>query len=95
MKTLQIPFSEQLNSATIADAALILEKSGRRLVIESVNWPKQFPYKPITHCVVARSSHSLFLRFYVWGNMLKAVYYSASPGSLQKNSTQLSSCTGD
>jgi hypothetical protein len=37
MKTLQIPYAEQLNNATIADAALGLEESGRKLVIESVN----------------------------------------------------------
>lgn len=76
MKTIQIPYSEKLENATMADAALFLEDSGGRLKIESVNWPQQFPYKPITYCALARSSHSLFLRFYVWGNMLKASYYT-------------------
>ena len=76
MKTIQIPYSEKLENARLDEAAGFLEESGRRVKIESVNWPQQFPYKPITYCAVARSSHSLFLRFYVWGNMLKAVYYT-------------------
>lgn len=76
MKTIQIPYSEKLENVRLDEAAGFLEESGRRVKIESVNWPQQFPYKPITYCAVARSSHSLFLRFYVWGNMLKAVYYT-------------------
>ena len=39
MKTIQIPYSEQLENVTIDDAAGILGESGRRVKIESVNWP--------------------------------------------------------
>ena len=76
MKTIQIPFLEDLDNATTEEASTILEAAGRRVKLESVNWPEQYPYKPITYCNLARSSQSLFLRFYVWGNVLKAVYYT-------------------
>ncbi|MBN2765286.1 MAG: hypothetical protein JXR27_02860 [Paludibacteraceae bacterium] len=76
MKIIQIPYSDALNTAGVDNAVQILEENGRRLKIDSLNWPEVFPYKPITYCNIAYSSQSLFLRFFVWGNMLKAVYYT-------------------
>jgi len=43
-------------------------------MIEKLNWAKQFPYKPLTEFSILRNDDSLFIRFFVRGNMLKAVY---------------------
>ena len=43
-------------------------------MVEKVNWPEQYPYKPLTQFNLLRSDNSLFIRFYVRGNLLKATY---------------------
>ena len=74
MKKLEIPLLDSLNDIRIDSAGDILEESGFRSVIEILNWPEQFSYKPITYFFIARSSDAVFLKFSVIGTMLKAVY---------------------
>ncbi|MBP1677153.1 MAG: hypothetical protein H6Q20_1712 [Bacteroidetes bacterium] len=74
MKSIVVPFIEALSDCEISLAATILEDEGKSDAIESVNWFAQYPYKPITFFNIARSRTSIFIRFYVHGNLLKAVY---------------------
>ena len=48
MKKLEIPLIEALNEAWIESAGDLLEDSGYKSVIETLNWPDQYAYKPIT-----------------------------------------------
>lgn len=74
MKSIEIPYLQTLNNIGIDAVGNILEDSGKRDTIESVNWSDLFPYKPITFFNIARSDNSIFIKFYVRGNLLKAVY---------------------
>lgn len=74
MKSLTIPYIKSLNEANIDSVAAILEEFGQRDTIEAVNWQNTYPYKPITLFNIARSESSIFVKFNVRGNLLKAVY---------------------
>lgn len=74
MKSLTIPYVKSLNETDIDSIAGVLEEFGQRDTIEVVNWQDRYPYKPITFFNIARSDDSIFIKFYVRGNLLKAVY---------------------
>lgn len=74
MKRLNIPYIESLNDAKIEMAGETLEESGLRDTVEVLNWPEQYPYRPITYFYIARSATSLFIKFNVHGSMLRAIY---------------------
>ena len=74
MKKFTIPYLEVLNSAEMDSVAVILENAAYRDTIDSVNWPDQFNYRPISNFYFARSNQSVFIKFNVRGNVLKAVY---------------------
>lgn len=74
MKRLKIPYCADLNSNELSSIVSILADKGASDMIEQVNWKKQFPYKPLTEFSVLRNDTSLLVRFFVRGNMLKAVY---------------------
>jgi len=74
MKRLKIPYFSELNSDSLSNITNALSEKGASDMIEKLNWAKQFPYKPLTEFSVLRNDDSLFIRFFVRGNMLKAVY---------------------
>jgi hypothetical protein len=74
MKKLKIPYSPQLSGKDLTDLIPVLAENGVSAMVEQVNWPQLFPYKPLTEICLLRSDESLFVRFYVRGNLLKAVY---------------------
>ena len=61
MKKLEIPLIEALNEAWIESAGDLLEDSGYKSVIETLNWPDLYAYKPITYFFIGRSSNAVFL----------------------------------
>jgi hypothetical protein len=74
MKTINVPYVSRLDSASIDVVGDILDDEGCVGSIESVNWPKRFPYKPITFFRIARSQSAVFIKYSVNGNVLRAVY---------------------
>jgi hypothetical protein len=73
MKTIKIPFVPELNGVKPADAANIMETRAQRISVDTINW-EEYPYKPIVAVDAARSSDKLFLRYFVKGNSIKAIY---------------------
>lgn len=73
---LTIPYVPQLNGCDLAQAQNILEENGARRTIESLNWPAQFPYHPLTVFTTAHSGKSIFIDFLVRCNYLKAANYT-------------------
>ncbi|MBV5342983.1 hypothetical protein JZU68_05035, partial [bacterium] len=69
MKKLHVPFYPQISGKDIGDLTTVLVENSASDMVENVNWPKQFPYKPLL-----RSDTSLFIHFNVRGNLLKAAY---------------------
>jgi hypothetical protein len=73
MKSLSIPYLPDLKSVGLEQAAEYIDESGARFSIETLNWPKQFGYRPITTVSAAHSKTDLYLLFQVHGNCLRAV----------------------
>ena len=74
MKSLIIKYIEALNDINIELAGNVLETNGDLSTIEILNWPNEFPYRPITQFYIARSNDSIFIRYSVRGSMLRAIY---------------------
>lgn len=74
MKQIKIPELSVQNESDLTLIAEILEANGEKGIIESVNWPDTYPYKPITIFHIARTNHSIYIKFSVRGNLLKASY---------------------
>lgn len=74
MKKLEIPLIDALNDTRIDSAGDVLEDFGFKSVIEILNWPEQFAYKPITYFFIGRSADALYIKYAVNGTMLKAIY---------------------
>lgn len=73
MKRLKVPYLAALDSLDLSSIGFLLENKAQREYIEVINW-EEFPYKPIVVFDIARSDESLYIRYFVKGNSLKAVY---------------------
>jgi hypothetical protein len=74
MKRLKVPFIATIEDLNLTDIAPLIVDEGVSDMVEKVNWPAAFPYKPLTQFHLLRSTDSFLIRFYVRGNLLKAVY---------------------
>ncbi len=73
MKTLKVPYLPALDVLDLSSVSFLLEKQATREYIDSVNWPENYPYKPIVAFDIARTNKNLYLRYFVKGNSLKAL----------------------
>lgn len=71
-----LPYAPQLEDRALSEVANLLEEVGVRLSVESLNWPAEFPYRPLTVVSAAHSGKHIFLDFFVRCNYLRAVNYS-------------------
>jgi len=74
MKTINVPYVDRLDDASIESVADILTEEGSAGSIDSINWPERYPYKPITSFRIARSASAICIKYTVCGNVLCAVY---------------------
>ena len=72
-KVLSVPFIPGLKDQPLEKACELLEEKAARQSVECVNWPEQFPYKPITIFDIARSETALYIKYFVRGNCLLAL----------------------
>ena len=70
-----LPYAPRLEGHTLPEVANMLEEAGTRLSVESLNWPQEFPYRPLTVVSAAHSGKHIFLDFLVRCNYLRAVNY--------------------
>ncbi|MDR1980151.1 MAG: hypothetical protein LBQ39_00850 [Tannerellaceae bacterium] len=73
MKRLKVPCLVALDVLDLSSVGFLLENKAQREYINVINW-SGYPYKPIVIFDIARSNVSLYIRFFVKGNSLKAVY---------------------
>jgi hypothetical protein len=73
MKNLVIPYLPALDVLNLSSVGFLLENKSQRIYIDTLNWV-EYPYKPIVAVDVARSDLSMYIRFFVKGNSLKAAY---------------------
>lgn len=74
MKHISIPYNEKFNDVELEQASELLEVYGKSDIVECLNWPKEYPYRPITLFYIARSNDAILLKYTVKGTMLRAVY---------------------
>ena len=74
MKSLIISHISKLDNTDIESASTILDDFGQRETVDTLNWPKEYPYKPITYFNIGRSDKSIFIKYSVHGSMLRAIY---------------------
>lgn len=74
-KTLKVPYVPQLDDMPLESIENILEEKGTRRTIESLNWPEEFPYHPLTVFTAAHSDNYIYVEFFVRCNYLRAVNY--------------------
>ena len=75
-KTLHIPYTPALDNLSLEEVANALEDGGARFSVESLNWPGEFPYRPLTVITAAHSGKFIYLDFLVRCNYLRAVHYT-------------------
>jgi hypothetical protein len=75
MKKLKVPYLPALDVLDMSSVGFLLENKAQREYMDMVNW-SEFPYKPIVAFDIARSDISLFIRYFVKGNSLKAIFGS-------------------
>lgn len=73
MKKLKVPYVATLDVLDLSSVGFAMESKARRESVDVVNW-ETYPYKPIVAFDIARSRENLYIRFFVKGNSLKAVY---------------------
>lgn len=73
MKKLKVPYLAALDVLDLSSVGFLMENKAQREYINTVNWT-EYPYKPIAVFDIARSNESLYIRFFVKGNSLKAAY---------------------
>lgn len=72
-KSLLIPYIKELDSITLDEAMPMIEEQGIRCSIDSLNWPNEYPYHPLTVVNAAHSDEAIYLDFFVRCNYLRAV----------------------
>ena len=73
---LSIPFRTDLDNLSLDAVGNALEEGGVRFSVESLNWPRQYPYRPLTVVTAAHSSKAIYIDFLVRCNYLRAANYT-------------------
>ena len=74
MKSLTINYVSKLENIDLLETARYFERNQVFEYMDMLNWPTQFPYKPVSMFKIARSAQSLFLHFNVNEKNIRALY---------------------
>ena len=74
MKTLILSYASKLEGIDIRNAAVYFRHNQVFEYVDMLNWPVQFPYKPVCRFKIARSAQSLFIYFNVNEKNVRALY---------------------
>ncbi len=72
MKKINIPFIDKIHELNFHELDLALEKDGRKIYIDELNWSQEYPYMPSTSVRIARSASHLVVGYNVRGLDLRA-----------------------
>ena len=76
LKSLKIPYLEELKHLSQANEIInCLDEKAPRKTIDSVNWAKEYPYRPLATFTTAHSGEMLYIDFFVRCNFLRAENY--------------------
>ena len=72
-KVIEVPYVAGLRDKSLSQVSEILETEGVRQGIDCVNWPNEFPYKPLVSFSIAHDKEYLYVDYFVRGNYLLAL----------------------
>ena len=72
-KVIEVPYVAGLRDKSLSQVSEILETEGVRQGIDCVNWPNEFPYKPLVSFSIAHDNEYLYVASFVRGNYLLAL----------------------
>lgn len=76
MKSLNAPYAPELDALTTSDAIIeTLDRVGERHRISELNWPEEYPYKPLTSFTIAHTDTAIYIDFFTRCNYLRAEHY--------------------
>lgn len=73
MKKLKVPYLVTLDVLDLSSVGFLLESKAQREYIDMINW-EEYPYKPIVTFDIARTDVNLYIRYFVKGNSVKALF---------------------
>lgn len=74
MKSIKVKQIDELENKSIEQISLFLDKNLTYHHVDMLNWPKQYPYKPICKFKIAYSKTKLYIKYYVAENNIRAQY---------------------
>ena len=75
-KLIHVPYIESIENIHFDNIINILEEKGERHIIDSLNWPKQYPYHPLSSFTIAHDGKYIYIDFFTRCNYLKAENYT-------------------
>jgi hypothetical protein len=72
MKKLKVPYLPVLDVLDLSSIGYLMENKACREYIDVAHW-EAYPYKPVAVFDIARTDTSLYIRYFVKGNSLKAL----------------------
>lgn len=72
-KKIEVPFVPSLDDVALENLGGVMDNCAAKHSIDQLNWPKEFPYTPITDFYIARSNKYIYINYNVRGNYLRAV----------------------
>lgn len=72
-KHLSVPCIERLDTLSSDNIMKELEEHGAHQTIDVLNWPDQYPYRPLSTFTIAHSRTAIYIDFFVRCNYLRAV----------------------
>ncbi|MCM1110281.1 MAG: carbohydrate-binding family 9-like protein [Clostridium sp.] len=73
-RSMTVPCIEELDTMSPDEIVSTLDNSGRRETIDTLNWPGQYDYRPLTTFSIAHSKTAIYIDFFVRCNYLRAVH---------------------
>lgn len=73
MEKIDIPYIEGLEKQDYRGFESALELKGQKGIIDRLNWPDEFPYRPLCHISIAHSDKYIAILYHVRGLDLRAV----------------------
>lgn len=71
-KTVAVPFVDGLEEMNWNDRQNKMELNGSKIAVDEVNWPDEYPYKPLMAVTLAGSENRLWIMYHFMGLDLRA-----------------------
>ena len=93
MKTLKVPKIEVSENIQFDNIINILDEKGERHIIDTLNWAKEYPYKPLSSFTIAHNGKYILTNLSFSFILLPSLSQTAHNGTVPVLSDHGSPCT--